>query len=125
MNRALVLQLHHLPGHVLAAAYRPTSEVDLSAVRQDFISWVASQRTPFDNWQQAWNSWAQATPQHPGRIRLHVLCPTCRGRMFTLRTGTPRPCTTCMARKRVRITLTALYQPSGETGTAAKHSARA
>jgi hypothetical protein len=52
-NRALALQLHHLPCHALTAAYRPTSEVDLSVVRQEFISWAASQRISFDNWQQA------------------------------------------------------------------------
>lgn len=109
-NRALALQAHHLPLQVFASACRPTADLDLSALRQEFIAWLACQRNQFGSWQEAWNSWAAATPQHPGRIRMHVLCPTCRGRMFTLHTGTVRPCPTCVARKRVWITVTALYQ---------------
>ncbi len=110
VNRALALQLHQLPMQVLSAACRSSADLDLSSLRQEFISWVACQRTQFGSWQEAWNSWSLAAPQRPGRIRLHVLCPTCRGRMFTLRTGAPRPCTTCLARKRVWITVTAFYQ---------------
>jgi len=114
-NDAVVHAIRHLPGQVIASALRGSPRLDASDVRQEFLSWASGQRDEYDSWQAAWNAWTGASQSRPGQVRLHVMCPTCRGRMFDIRTGTSRPCPTCMARKRVWLNATALWQPLPET----------
>ena len=109
-NHGIALTIHDLPAHVLAGAIRGDRGLDSATVRQEFTAWVVCQRDEFTSWQDAWNTWTGAFHDHPGHIEAYVLCPTCRGRMFDLRTGIPRPCPTCMARKRVWVRAVALWQ---------------
>lgn len=109
-NRRIAVMIHNLPAHVLTAGVRGDRGLDSTTLRQEFASWVACRRGEFASWQDAWNAWTGARRDRPGHIKAYILCPTCRGRMFDLRHGTPRPCSTCMARKRVWVHATALWQ---------------
>jgi|GEM_PF-5169407 len=110
-NQRIALTIHNLPAHVLSAAVRGGRDLDSATVRQEFVSWAVCQRGDFTSWQDAWNTWTGAHRDRPGRIEAYVLCPDCRGRMFDLRTGVPRPCPTCTARKRIWVRAVALWQP--------------
>jgi hypothetical protein len=110
-NKGIAFAIHNLPAHVLSAAVRGDRGLDATTVRQEFVSWVVSQRDEFTSWQEAWNAWTGAHQSHPGRIEAYILCQLCRGRMFDIRTGVPRPCPNCVARKRVWARATALWQP--------------
>lgn len=110
-NQRLANVIHRLPAHVLSAAVRGDRALDSSTVRQEFVSWAVCQREELTSWQDAWNAWTAASRHRPGRIEAYILCPDCRGRLFDLRTGRPRPCPTCMARKRVWVRAVALWQP--------------
>lgn len=105
--------IRHVPHQVLAAGYvSRQAPVDASDIRQEFISWVARQRKEYDSWKHAWNDWTGATQNRPGMIRMHVLCPDCRGRLISTRHGRVGPCTTCMGRRRVWSDITALWRPT-------------
>jgi len=114
-NQGIVVAIRNLPAQVLAAAVRGDHRgLDYTTVRQEFASWAVCQRGDFTSWQDAWNTWTGAHHDRPGRIEAYVLCPNCRGRMFDLRTGVPRPCATCTARKRIWVRAVALWQPPPE-----------
>lgn len=103
--------IRQLPHHVLAEACVARGDrVDPNDVRQEFISWVAGRRGQYESWQHAWNDWTGAAEGRPGMIRMHVLCPDCRGRMYSTKHGRLSPCTTCSGRKRVWVEITALWR---------------
>jgi hypothetical protein len=102
MNRDIAAQVHHIPARAFAEAlphWRPFS--DHYELRREFAGWVMRQRQQFQSWQQAWNAWTGATPTRAGRVAMHVTCPDCKGRLFSVKRGIPGPCMTCMGRRRV------------------------
>lgn len=116
-NQAIVHAIHRLPHHVLAAALpdlRPMA-AEWNDVRAEFARWTLCQREEFSTWRHAWNGWTRATPHHLGAITLTVICPDCRGRLFSIRRGIPGPCTTCCGRRRSTLRSRALWQPTADT----------
>lgn len=99
---------------VLAAALpdaRPFTDVE-HTLRREFLSWaLAPRRQSFTCWQEAWNSWTGAAPHRPGAVRLWLRCPQCHGRLYVIRHGQITACLTCVGRRTVTRTYTALWQP--------------
>lgn len=120
-NQAIAHEIHRLPHHLLALALpdlRPMT-AEVNDVRREFARWTAHQPEEFGTWRRAWNGWTRATQHHPGAITLTVVCPDCRGRLFSTRRGIPGPCTTCRGRRRITVRSRALWQPDTTPDTPA------
>lgn len=118
-NSAVAQSIRHIPSHALAMALPQIRPFDAQAeVRQEFIRWLSSQRDQYACWQQAWNAWTRATPARPGLVDLTMLCPECRGRMFSTRSlarGVPGGiCGRCNGQRRVHLRSIAIWQQPQE-----------
>lgn len=110
-------QAHHVPENELRRSLA-NPRVDLWAVRQDFARFIQAdrRRSRYTCWQQAWNAFTGATERHTGILYITQKCSACSGRMFDRRTG--RACTTCLARRTERLTLSPYYVPEPNAVTA-------
>lgn len=91
----IAAHIHRLDARLLLAALPHIDQVDLFTIRSDFARWVSGSNRDWASWQEAWNGWTRASPQHAGRIVFTPhRCPRCRGRRLDLRRG--QVCTDCM-----------------------------
>ncbi|MFV8142252.1 hypothetical protein ACNQR7_32195 [Mycolicibacterium senegalense] len=111
-KRALANAIHAIPFQALATAlpdFRPFNDVHYE-LRREFASWTLANRAEFDTWQDAFNAWAGATPNRPGRITLTVKCPRCHGRLYAIQHGRVGPCMNCHGRRNITLVSAARYQ---------------
>lgn len=114
-NHDIAREIHRLPHHLLLTALPDLRATDVfHELRTEFARWTVSQPEQFGSWRQAWNRWTRASAHRPGAVTLTVLCPECRGRLFSSKRGIPGPCITCHGRRRATVRSRAIWQADTE-----------